>query len=293
MEKERVLNEWKLEKKRENQESGEYEDNDFIYGENGTVTSKSTGESISLSGWENKELGIELVDSDDIEVSITESNSASEGDTAGQSMSFTVSLSRELENGETLDVNVSNSKEGTVHFSEGVTTQTVTMEWSGDTTDSRRSIVLERTLTPTIVNYDGSDDVKVTVKNSGKAIVYEDDDKRYDPLALDTNKDGFISTTSLEESNSYFDITGDGLREHVGWIKAEDALLTYDKNDNGQIDGIDEVFGNLSESGFNELKRLIDSNHDNKIDRRDELFCRLQTWNDLNQDGKVQLEEAA
>jgi len=293
MEKERVLNEWKLEKKRENQESGEYEDDDFIYGENGTVTSKSTGESISLSGWENKELGIELVDSDDIEVSITESNSASEGDTAGQSMSFTVSLSRELENGETLDVNVSNSKEGTVHFSEGVTTQTVTMEWSGDTTDSRRSIVLERTLTPTIVNYDGSDDVKVTVKNSGKAIVYEDDDKRYDPLALDTNKDGFISTTSLEESNSYFDITGDGLREHVGWIKAEDALLTYDKNDNGQIDGIDEVFGNLSESGFNELKRLIDSNHDNKIDRRDELFCRLQTWNNLNQDGKVQLEEVA
>ncbi|CAA6814898.1 MAG: Unknown protein [uncultured Sulfurovum sp.] len=33
-------------------------------------------------------------------------------------------------------------------------------------------------------------------------------------------------------------------REHVGWIKAEDALLAYDKNDNGQIDGIDEVFGN-------------------------------------------------
>ena len=67
-----------------------------------------------------------------------------------------------------------------------------------------------------------------------------------------------------------------------------DALVTYDKNDNGQIDGISEVFGNMNESGFEELKRLIDSNHDNIIDRKDELFNRLQVWNDFNQDAKVQ-----
>ncbi len=93
---------------------------------------------------------------------------------------------------------------------------------------------------------------------------------------------------SLDESNTYFDITGDGLKERVGWIKPEDALVAYDENDNGQIDGIDEVFGNLSENGFEEIKRVIDSNHDNKIDRKDELFYRLETWNDFNQDGKVQ-----
>ena len=40
--------------------------------------------------------------------------------------------------------------------------------------------------------------------------------------------------------------------------------------------------------GFEELKRTIDSNHDNKIDRRDELFAQLQVWNDKNQDAKVQ-----
>jgi hypothetical protein len=68
-------------------------------------------------------------------------------------------------------------------------------------------------------------------------------------------------------------------------------FVAYDKNDNGQIDGIDEVFGNLSESGFEEIKRVIDSNHDNKIDRKDELFYRLETWNNLNQDGKVQTGE--
>lgn len=108
---------------------------------------------------------------------------------------------------------------------------------------------------------------------------------------LGMNMDGFISTTALETSGTYFDITGDGLKERVGWVSGADALLVYDKNDNAQIDGIDEVFGNANESGFEELKRTIDSNHDNKIDRRDELFAQLQVWNDLNQDGEAQSGE--
>jgi len=33
--------------------------------------------------------------------------------------------------------------------------------------------------------------------------------------------------------------------------------------------------------------RLVDSNHDNVINRRDELFARLQIWNDTNQDAKA------
>lgn len=110
----------------------------------------------------------------------------------------------------------------------------------------------------------------------------------YDPLILDTNKDGFITTTSLSESTTYFDITGDGLRERVGWVSPQDALLVYDKNEDGKVSGIDEVFGNLNQSGFEELKTLIDSNHDNIIDRKDELFNQLQVWNDLNGDAKVQ-----
>ena len=114
---------------------------------------------------------------------------------------------------------------------------------------------------------------------------------RHDPLVLDTNKDGFISTISLEDSNTYFDITGDGIKEKVSWIAANDGLLTYDKNENGKIDGIDEVFGNLTTSGFDELKQLIDSNHDGKIDRKDELYSRLKVWNDNNSDGISQSEE--
>ena len=38
-------------------------------------------------------------------------------------------------------------------------------------------------------------------------IIDDDEPRRYDPLVLDTNKDGFITTTPLSESTTYFDIT--------------------------------------------------------------------------------------
>jgi hypothetical protein len=76
---------------------------------------------------------------------------------------------------------------------------------------------------------------------------------RRDPLVLDTDKDGFISTVKLQDSQTYFDITGDGIKEKVSWIGSNDGILAYDKNGNGKIDGIDEVFGNFTTSGFGEL----------------------------------------
>ncbi|WP_331774714.1 calcium-binding protein [Sulfurospirillum sp. 1612] len=108
-----------------------------------------------------------------------------------------------------------------------------------------------------------------------------------DPLVLDTDKDGFISTISLQDSETYFDINGDGVKDKTSWIKGNDALLVYDKNEDGQISGIDEVFGNDFKSGFDELRDVADSNYDNKIDRRDALFNRLQVWHDYNGNGKV------
>ena len=68
---------------------------------------------------------------------------------------------------------------------------------------------------------------------------------KQDPLVLDTDKDGFISTIALEDSNTYFDITGDGIKEKVSWIDANDGILAYDKNGNGKIDGIDELYSRL------------------------------------------------
>ncbi len=162
-----------------------------------------------------------------------------------------------------------------IYEDDSSTTLTVTYKWKDDEIHNRNGKVV---FIPKIdVEYHGKEDVNVKVydghttlydeagnpydyqNRNAQITIYDDDDEnRYDPLVLDTNKDGFISTSSLDDSNTYFDITGDGLRERIGWIKSEDALVAYDKNDNNQIDGIDEVFGNLSESGFEEIKRLIE-----------------------------------
>ncbi|MFZ2888921.1 hypothetical protein [Sulfuricurvum sp.] len=113
----------------------------------------------------------------------------------------------------------------------------------------------------------------------------------HDPLALDMNQDGQISTISLADSQVYFDLTGDGVKEKVGWIQAVDGLVAYDKNHNGTIDGISEVFGKEGISGFAELRQVADSNYDGIIDRRDELYSQLKVWQDLNQDGISQANE--
>ena len=99
------------------------------------------------------------------------------------------------------------------------------------------------------------------------------------------------SATQLADSTAFFDITGDGIKEKVGWISATDGIVVIDKNGNGEIDGIGEVFGTATTSGFYELRQLADSNYDNVIDRRDELYNQLKVWQDINQDGTSQANE--
>ncbi|MDR1285086.1 MAG: hypothetical protein LBJ88_02670, partial [Campylobacteraceae bacterium] len=108
-----------------------------------------------------------------------------------------------------------------------------------------------------------------------------------DPLAFDMDKDGKLSTIALSSSEVYFDLDGDGFKDRVSWLNSNDAFLVYDKNGDGKIDGINELFGNNTKNGFDELKEVADSNYDNKIDKKDVLFNRLQLWQDLNQNGKV------
>ncbi|WP_294872603.1 calcium-binding protein, partial [Sulfuricurvum sp. RIFCSPLOWO2_12_FULL_43_24] len=118
-----------------------------------------------------------------------------------------------------------------------------------------------------------------------------DPPRRSDPLVLDLNKDGLISTVSLTESTAFFDLTGDGIKEKVGWVSASEGIVAFDKNGNGKIDGIGEVFGTATTSGFAELRQLADSNYDGVIDRRDELYNQLKVWQDSNQDGISQANE--
>ena len=75
----------------------------------------------------------------------------------------------------------------------------------------------------------------------------------YDPLVLDMDGDG-IELVSVANSDVQFDFDKDGFNEKAGWVAPDDAFLVWDKNDNGQIDDIDEMFGNETISGFDELR---------------------------------------
>jgi hypothetical protein len=69
-------------------------------------------------------------------------------------------------------------------------------------------------------------------------------------------------------------------------VKPDDGLLVYDRNGDGFINDLSELFGtqNTTDSGFNRLQPL-DTNGDGWISSADTNFASLQVWRDLDQDG--------
>ena len=56
----------------------------------------------------------------------------------------------------------------------------------------------------------------------------------------------------------------DGVKEQVGWVKGDDGFLILDKNNNGVVDNVLELFGKQNKTGTEEL-REYDLNLDNQI----------------------------
>ncbi|WP_457642393.1 calcium-binding protein [Persephonella sp.] len=106
-----------------------------------------------------------------------------------------------------------------------------------------------------------------------------------DPLVVDLDGDG-IETISPANSNIMFDFDGDGFRERTGWVSPDDGILVIDKNNDGQINDVNEVFGNLNMDGFTELSQY-DSNNDGVIDNQDQQFNNIKVWQDLDSNGVV------
>jgi hypothetical protein len=118
--------------------------------------------------------------------------------------------------------------------------------------------------------------------------------RRSDPLVLDLDNDG-IELVSLNNSNTFFDLDNDSLKENVGWLKGDDGFVVLDSNNNGNIDNIDELFGHgnadgTTTTGTQELA-THDLNNDGKINSSDSIFTKLKVWQDLNQDGISQSNE--
>lgn len=125
-----------------------------------------------------------------------------------------------------------------------------------------------------------------------------DNIRNADPLILDLDGDG-IETTTLNGSNTFFDLDSNALAENTSWVAPDDGLLVLDRNMNGVVDNGNELFGDhtlLSDgfthatSGFAALAEH-DINTDGLIDENDSVYSLLQVWQDVDSDGIVDAGE--
>ncbi|MGE5505385.1 MAG: beta strand repeat-containing protein, partial [Actinomycetota bacterium] len=107
------------------------------------------------------------------------------------------------------------------------------------------------------------------------------------PIVLDLDGNG-IQMSSVGNSTAFYDLDGDGQREHRGWIGAGDALLAIDANGDGSISGRDEIsFVNYRQGARTDLEGLIafDSNIDGLLSSDDREWGRFRVWQDADGDG--------
>ncbi len=101
------------------------------------------------------------------------------------------------------------------------------------------------------------------------------------PIVIDLNGDG-IQTVSRANSTGAFDLLGTGRAIASGWLSGEDGFLAWDRNGNGRIDDISELFGgNNKGDGYAKLA-AFDSNGDGVVDANDAAFADLRIWKDVN-----------
>lgn len=127
-------------------------------------------------------------------------------------------------------------------------------------------------------------------------------DETASPLFIDLRKNAKdLDILSSPDRGVQFDILGANAfptphsQIQISWFeKGKFALLTL-PNKNGQVDGVDELFGNntagpdgkFADNGFLALAKF-DSNKDEVIDEDDAIFSSLRLWLDKNRDGKAQ-----
>lgn len=111
------------------------------------------------------------------------------------------------------------------------------------------------------------------------------------PLVLDLEGDG-IKFIALDDSVAHFDLNENGLAERTAWVVPGDGFLALDRNDNGKVDDLSELFGGTEVDGFTKLSE-IDTNGDDVIDSRDDAFGELLIWRDVDSDGTSDVGELA
>ena|GEM_PF-6590185 len=133
-------------------------------------------------------------------------------------------------------------------------------------------------------------DYFITAKNAPRPV---------DPLALDLDGDGLISTISAD-AGIMFDHKGNGVRQGSGWVNSNDGFLVYDRNGDGIVNSGSELFGadtadysGNSTAGMTGFRALAqeDTNGDGVVNQLDDNWNSFKVWRDLNQDGISQANE--
>ena len=295
---------------------GTYDKDRGCYLSDGNGWYKMEGDDLIINGnirvkhfnKENNDLGITLLEADEIAVSLEGKSSVAEGDGGKHYEEYGVKLNRQLQKGEWLILKtVDPSGKERYIFQGDMTCESAKpyyeklffkqsygayLSWSGN--DKSNEDI--KTMVGVSV-YAHSDNIKVK-SITPKEVTIKDDDRDPDdpetdgsPIVIDLNNDG-INTLSLDYTRN-FDLDNNGFAEATGWVQKDDALLAYDRNGNGKIDNGGELFGNYTLSdnyyshtsgntnGFNALKEF-DTNNDGIIDKNDKDFDKLLLWQDKN-----------
>ena len=84
---------------------------------------------------------------------------------------------------------------------------------------------------------------------------------------------------SIDDNLSFeFDINNDNKKDTIAMLKDGSGFLALDKNSNGTIDNGKELFGTITNNGFDELTQY-DEDNNGWIDENDSVFKDLRIWN--------------
>jgi hypothetical protein len=128
-----------------------------------------------------------------------------------------------------------------------------------------------------------------------------------DPLTIDLNRNGLLDVSSLEDSATFFDYDGDGLRERTAWLRPNsgDGILAIDLDGDGRITTSAEMFGppqplvfirfdddtRIDDVNGFALLSAYDENGDGMITPEDAVWDNLVIWEDANADAFTQDSE--
>lgn len=97
--------------------------------------------------------------------------------------------------------------------------------------------------------------------------------RKTDPLVLN-----FSGTAAqLTDQRFAFDLNADGQAEQINLLAPGSGFLVFDRNGDGKVNDGRELFGPMSNDGFQELGAL-DSDQNGWIDESDPAFGKLQIW---------------